>query len=66
MRVLAAMIFGTGCGALTAFIVLYLWTIFGNNKRAVVPEESLVEPVDVDYRKKVKIVVDKTIEDGKK
>ena len=66
LRVLAAMIFGTGCGALTAFIVLYLWTIFGNNKRAVVPEESVVQPVDVEYRKNVRIVVDKTIEDGKK
>lgn len=64
LRVLAAMIFGTGCGALTAFIVLYLWTIFGN-KRAVVPEESVMQPLDVEYRK-VKIVVDKTIEDGKK
>ncbi|RDX93607.1 L-type lectin-domain containing receptor kinase I.7, partial [Mucuna pruriens] len=63
LRVLAAMIFGTGCGALTAFIVLYLWTIFGN-KRAVVPEESVMQPVDVEYRK-VKIVVDKTIEDVK-
>ncbi|XP_020215717.1 lectin-like protein LEC [Cajanus cajan] len=63
LRILAAMIFGTGCGALTAFIVLYLWTIFGN-KRAVVPEESVMQPVD-EYRK-VKIVVDKTIEDGKK
>lgn len=62
LRVLAAMIFGTGCGALTAFIVLYLWTIFGS-KRAVVPEESVMQ--DVEYRK-VKIVVDKTIEDGKK
>ncbi|KAJ1411268.1 Legume lectin domain [Sesbania bispinosa] len=64
LRVLAAMIFGTGCGALTAFIVLYFWTIFGN-RRAVVPEESVMQPVDVEY-KKVKIVVDKTIEDGKK
>ncbi|KAL2337874.1 hypothetical protein Fmac_012320 [Flemingia macrophylla] len=63
LRILAAMIFGTGCGALTAFIVLYLWTIFGN-KRAVVPEESVLKPVD-EYRK-VKIVVDKAIEDGKK
>ncbi|BAT97275.1 hypothetical protein VIGAN_09066900 [Vigna angularis var. angularis] len=63
LRVLAAMIFGTGCGALTAFIVLYLWTIFGN-KRAVVPEETVMQPVDVEYRK-VKIVVDKTIQDSK-
>ncbi|KEH21627.1 L-type lectin-domain receptor kinase S.4-like protein [Medicago truncatula] len=38
LRVLAAMIFDTGCGALTAFIVLYLWTIFANKRCAVVPE----------------------------
>ncbi|KAK7349931.1 hypothetical protein VNO77_07834 [Canavalia gladiata] len=66
LRVLAAMIFGTGCGALTAFIMLYLWTIFGN-RRAVVPEETVMQHVvDVDEYRKVKIVVDKTIEDGKK
>ncbi|XP_061336639.1 lectin-like protein LEC [Gastrolobium bilobum] len=64
LRVLAAMIFGTGCGALTAFIVLYLWTIFGN-RRAVVPVECVMQPVDVEYRK-VKIVIDKSMEDGKK
>ena len=58
LRVLAAMIFGAGCGALTAFIVLYLWTIFGN-KRPVVPEEYAMQPVDFEY-KKVSIVVDKT------
>ncbi|KAK7339796.1 hypothetical protein VNO77_20481 [Canavalia gladiata] len=63
LRVLAAMIFGAGCGALTAFIVLYLWTIFGN-KRPVVPEEYVMQPVDFEY-KKVKIVVDKTIKDAK-
>lgn len=63
LRVLAAMIFGAGCGALTAFIVLYLWTIFGN-KRPVVPEEYAMQPVDFEY-KKVNIVVDKTIKDSK-
>ncbi|KAK7373842.1 hypothetical protein VNO80_07262 [Phaseolus coccineus] len=63
LRVLAAMIFGAGCGALTAFIVLYLWTIFGN-KRPVVPEEYAMQPVDFEY-KKVNIVVDKTIKDAK-
>lgn len=64
-RVLAAMIFGTACGALMAFILLYLWTIFGN-RRAVVPEESVMQDV-VEYRK-VKIVVDnnKTMGDGTK
>jgi len=66
LRVLAAMIFGTGCGALTAFTVLYLWTIFGNKRGAVVPEGCSMQPLDVEYRK-VKIVVDnKTIGDGNK
>ncbi|XP_027352483.1 L-type lectin-domain containing receptor kinase VIII.2-like [Abrus precatorius] len=63
LRVLAAMIFGAGCGALTAFTVLYLWTIFGN-KRPVVPEEYVMQPVDFEY-KKVNIVVDKTVKDAK-
>lgn len=63
-KVLAAMIFGSACGALGAFIVLYLWTIF-SNRRPVAPEEcSSVHPVDFEY-KKVKVVVDKTVEDGK-
>ncbi|KAJ1437321.1 Legume lectin domain [Sesbania bispinosa] len=62
LRVLAAMIFGAGCGALTAFIVLYLWTIFGN-RRPVVPEEYVMQPVDFEY-KKVNIVVDKTTKDA--
>ncbi|CAI8600952.1 unnamed protein product [Vicia faba] len=66
LRVLAAMIFGTGCGALTAFSVLYLWTIFGNKRGAVVPEGCVMQGLDGDYRK-VKIVVDnKTIGDGNK
>ncbi|WCJ28398.1 Concanavalin A-like lectin family protein [Euphorbia peplus] len=66
LRVLAAMVFGTACGALGAFMVLYLWTIFGN-RRPVVPEEcSSVHPVDFEY-KKVKVVVEKSlaVEDGK-
>ncbi|CAL5210917.1 unnamed protein product [Lathyrus oleraceus] len=67
LRVLAAMIFGTGCGALTAFTVLYLWTIFGNKRGgAVVPEGCVMQALEGDYRK-VKIVVDnKTIGDGNK
>lgn len=64
MRVVAAMIFGTGCGALTAFVALYLWTIFGN-RRPVVPEEFAVQQMDVVKYKKV-VGLDKAIEDGKK
>ncbi|XP_022966607.1 L-type lectin-domain containing receptor kinase S.4-like [Cucurbita maxima] len=66
MRVVAAMIFGTGCGALTAFVALYLWTIFGN-RRPVAPEELAVQQMDVVKYKKV-VVLDKAMEDnnGKK
>ncbi|PNX55586.1 lectin, partial [Trifolium pratense] len=64
LRVLAAMIFDTVCGALTAFTLLYLWTIFANKRCAVVPEGCSMQLLDVEYRK-VKIVVDnKTIGDG--
>ncbi|KAK7256836.1 hypothetical protein RIF29_30364 [Crotalaria pallida] len=62
LRVLAAMIFGAGCGALTAFVMLYVWTIFGN-RRPVVPEEYVMQPVDFEY-KKVNIVVDKATKDA--
>ncbi|KAG6643336.1 hypothetical protein CIPAW_09G204300 [Carya illinoinensis] len=62
-RVLAAMIFGAACGALAAFTVLYLWTVFGN-RRPVVPEEFAMQPIGCEY-KKVKVVVDKAIEGGK-
>ena len=66
LRVLAAMIFGTSCGGLTAFTVLYLWTIFANKRGAVVPEGCSMQTLDVEYRK-VKILVDnKTIGDGNK
>jgi hypothetical protein len=66
LRVLIAMIFGTGCGALTTFIVLYLWTIFANKRCAVVSKGCSMQLLDFEYRK-VKIVVDnKTIGDGTK
>ncbi|KAF5750877.1 lectin-like protein [Tripterygium wilfordii] len=64
LKMLAAMIFGAACGALGAFVVLYLWTVFGN-RRPVVPEEFAAHHVDFDF-KKVKVVVDKAIKDGKK
>ncbi|MED6167311.1 hypothetical protein PIB30_001735 [Stylosanthes scabra] len=64
LKILSAMIFGTGCGALSAFVLLYLWTIFGGNRRPVVPEEFVLQH-DVEYRK-VKIVVDNKAIDGDK
>uniref|UniRef100_A0A5B6YVC8 Putative L-type lectin-domain containing receptor kinase VIII.2-like n=1 Tax=Davidia involucrata TaxID=16924 RepID=A0A5B6YVC8_DAVIN len=64
LRVLGTLIFGVGCGALAAFIVLFVCTIFGN-RLPVAPEEYAADPVDLEY-KKFKVVVDKPIEDGKK
>ncbi|XP_022744821.1 L-type lectin-domain containing receptor kinase VIII.2-like [Durio zibethinus] len=62
-RVLAVFIFGGACGALTASCLLYLWNIFGN-RRPVAPEVCGVHSVDFEY-KKVKVVVDKAVKDGK-
>ena len=66
LRVLAALIFGTGCGALGAFIALFLCTIFGNRRPVVpVPEEFVMRPVEFEY-KKVNVIVDKSIQNGGK
>ncbi|KAK6943059.1 hypothetical protein RJ641_028436 [Dillenia turbinata] len=64
LRVLAALVFGTGCGALGALIVLILWTMLGN-RRPVVPEDIAVHPVKFDYEN-IKSDVVKPINDGKK
>ncbi|KAL2509899.1 Concanavalin A-like lectin family protein [Forsythia ovata] len=50
MRILAALIFGIGCGALGAFIVLYFWTIFGN-RHPVVPQEFAMQPKEFEYNR---------------
>ncbi|KAL6133131.1 hypothetical protein ACLB2K_065368 [Fragaria x ananassa] len=63
LRAVAAMVLGVACGALASYIVLYLWRIFGN-RRPVVPEEYAMQPKEFEY-KKMKLVVDKSIEDGK-
>lgn len=62
MRILAALIFGTGCGALGALLVLCIWTLLGYN-RAMVPEDYAVQPKEFDYKKAK--VTDKSIKDGK-
>ncbi|KAL5550143.1 hypothetical protein UlMin_000319 [Ulmus minor] len=61
--IVPAFISGVACGALVGFTLVYLWTIFGK-RLPVVPEEFSDQPVDFEY-KKVKVVVDKAIEDGK-
>lgn len=62
-RVMAVTIFGAGCGALGAIIVLYSWTIYCSG-RPVVPEEcALQHSIDFECNK-VKVVACKAIEDA--
>ncbi|CAL5420238.1 unnamed protein product [Camellia sinensis] len=63
-KILAALIFVIACGALGAFVVLFVWTLLAN-RRPVVPEECTAQPVGFEYEK-FKVVADKAIEDGKK
>ncbi|WOG92554.1 hypothetical protein DCAR_0311826 [Daucus carota subsp. sativus] len=63
-KIFAALIFGTACGALGAFFALFVWTIFGGNGRAIVPEDYAVQPVKLEY-KKFEVVVDKQMEGNK-
>lgn len=65
LRILSALIIGTACGALGAFFVLFAWTVFGGNRRPVVPEDYAMHPAEFEYQK-FKVVVDKHIEDGTK
>lgn len=60
-RILAALIFGTGCGALGAFLVLFVWTVFGN-RRPVVPEEFVGQKNEFECTK-LGVYVDKTVEE---
>lgn len=63
LRVLTALIFGTGCGALGAFIALFVWTVFVT-KRPVAPEEYVVtRPVNYEYDKVKVLVVEKSAKD---
>ncbi|KAJ4952821.1 hypothetical protein NE237_029653 [Protea cynaroides] len=65
LRILAGLIFATGCGALTGFIVMYVWTIFVNRRRpSVVPVEFPVHPVEFAYEK-IKVIVEKPTKEEK-
>lgn len=62
LKVLAALIVGTACGALGTFFVLFVWTISGANKRPVVPvlpEQYAMHPEEFED-KKFKIVIDES------
>lgn len=63
-KILAALIFGTACGALGAIFALFAWTIFGENGGAILPEDYAVQPVKIEY-KKFEVVVDKQMEGDK-
>ncbi|XP_074367699.1 L-type lectin-domain containing receptor kinase S.4-like [Apium graveolens] len=63
-KILAALIFGTGCGALGAIFALFVWTIFGENGRAILPEDYAVQPVKIEY-KKFEVAIDKQKEGDK-
>lgn len=64
LRILAVLIFGTGCGALGALLVLFVWTLLGCQRPEVpVAEDYAVKHVGFEYKKAK--VVDKSIKDGK-
>ncbi|KAG6430656.1 hypothetical protein SASPL_108728 [Salvia splendens] len=63
MRIVSALAFGTGCGALGAMLVLILWTVLGD-MRPIVPEELVAQSKESEC-KKFGVSVDKTVENGK-
>ncbi|XP_073286391.1 lectin-like protein LEC [Primulina huaijiensis] len=62
LKILTALILGSGFGALGAFFVLSVWTILGK-RRPVVPEEYDVQPEESEY-KNFSVCADKAAEDG--
>ncbi|KZV18534.1 L-type lectin-domain containing receptor kinase VIII.2 [Dorcoceras hygrometricum] len=62
LKILTALILGTGFGALGAFFILSVWTVLGK-RRPVVPEEYDVQPDESEY-KKFSVSADKAGEDG--
>lgn len=63
LAILAGVIFATGCGALLAFLGLFLWA-FVANRHTVFPVECPVRPVDFKYEK-INVVVKEDVEGGK-
>ncbi|XP_075516135.1 L-type lectin-domain containing receptor kinase S.6-like [Primulina tabacum] len=61
MKILAALIFGGGCGALGAVVVLFVFAIFGN-RRPVTPEDLAVQPKKLEH-KKLGSAIHKAIQD---
>lgn len=55
IKIVAALIVGIGCGGLSTFFVMLMWTVFGKRRQPVVPEEFAVKSLQ---HKKLKIVLD--------
>ncbi|XP_077236855.1 L-type lectin-domain containing receptor kinase VIII.2-like [Tasmannia lanceolata] len=54
LRILGAILFGSGCGAMVAVLVLFIWSVFVD-RRPLVPTECPVHPVDFGYEKIIAI-----------
>ncbi|KAK3422570.1 hypothetical protein EUGRSUZ_G03015 [Eucalyptus grandis] len=63
LAILGRVIFATGCGALLAFLGLFLWAIVAN-RHTVFPAECPVHPADFKYEK-INVVAGKDVEGGK-
>ncbi|XP_022746927.1 L-type lectin-domain containing receptor kinase S.4-like [Durio zibethinus] len=57
LTILAGLIFATGCGALFAFVMLFMWAILAS-RHTVFPVESRAVPGDFRYEK-VNVIVEK-------
>ncbi|GMH28979.1 hypothetical protein Nepgr_030822 [Nepenthes gracilis] len=64
LRVLTALILGTGCGALGASLVLWVWTIFAH-RRPVMPDDCAEHPVKCNFHKVEVLVVHMDLKDGR-
>ncbi|CAK9142114.1 unnamed protein product [Ilex paraguariensis] len=61
---LSGLIFVTGCGALAAFVALFLWTIFVS-RQTEIPVECSMLPINFRYEK-INVVAENGSEDAKK
>eukprot|EP00262_Sarcandra_glabra_P021340 TRINITY_DN8972_c0_g1_i1.p1 TRINITY_DN8972_c0_g1~~TRINITY_DN8972_c0_g1_i1.p1 ORF type:complete len:354 (-),score=40.70 TRINITY_DN8972_c0_g1_i1:167-1228(-) len=60
-RILTSLMFGIGCGAMTAFLVLFAWSVIVKRR----PQAPQVHPVELGYEK-IKVGTEKASDSGKK
>ncbi|KAI3677498.1 hypothetical protein L6452_36762 [Arctium lappa] len=65
IKILAALIVGIGCGGLSTFFVMLMWTVFGKRRQPIVPEEFAVKSLQECEHKKLKIVLDEAFANEK-